>query len=124
MGFNGLIVTDSLTMGAIAKNYSTEDVIRLGVNAGNDVLIFCGRAELSEQRNIYQTFLKLVKENEISEARIDESVRKILRLKEKYVSREIDPDSVGPAEERNLRTACRRKASRSSVIAVLYLYPR
>lgn len=100
MGFNGLIVTDSLTMGAIAKNYSTEDVIRLGVNAGNDVLIFCGRAELSEQRNIYQTFLKLVKENEISEARIDESVRKILRLKEKYVSREIDPDSVGPAEER------------------------
>ena len=90
LGFKGLIVTDSLTMGAIYKNYSLSTIIEQGVNSGNDILIFCGKADLVEQREIYHTFLNLVKNGKIPTARLDESVNKILKLKQKYCSIEID----------------------------------
>lgn len=82
--FKGLIVTDSLTMGAINNNYSKKDIIMNAVNAGVDLLIFCGKADITEQREIYNEFVNLVKEKRISIERIDESVNKILNLKEKY----------------------------------------
>ncbi|HHU55206.1 MAG TPA: glycoside hydrolase family 3 protein [Acholeplasmataceae bacterium] len=84
LGFKGLITTDSLTMGAIWKTYSIAEIIEYGVNAGNDILVFCGKADLEEQKEIINTFYSLVKEGKISESRIDESVKKILALKEKY----------------------------------------
>jgi len=102
MKFKGLICTDSLTMGAISTHYSLAETIRLAVNAGNDLLIFCGKADLSEQREIYQTFLNLVKQKKISERRIDESVRKLLSLKQKYVSKTINLTSVNRIEDREL----------------------
>jgi len=88
LGFKGLIVTDSLTMGAIWKKYSIEEIIKLGINAGNDILCFCGKALIEEQREIVNTFIKLVNSNEISMDRINESVQKILNYKEKYIGYE------------------------------------
>ncbi|MFA7506931.1 MAG: glycoside hydrolase family 3 protein, partial [Bacilli bacterium] len=75
LGFKGLIVTDSLTMGAIWKKFSIEEIIKLGINAGNDILCFCGKALIEEQREIVNTFIKLVNSNEISMDRINESVQ-------------------------------------------------
>lgn len=86
LGFKGLILTDSLTMGAIWKTYSVEEIIKLGINAGNDILCFCGKALIEDQRAIVKTFIKLVNNKEIPMERIDESVKKILNLKEKYSS--------------------------------------
>lgn len=88
LGFKGLIVTDSLTMGAIWKNYTVEEIIKLGINAGNDILCFCGKALVEDQREIVKTFIKLVKNNEISIERVNESVEKILKYKEKYTNNE------------------------------------
>lgn len=90
LGFKGLIVTDSLTMGAISKLFKIEEVITHSANAGVDVLIFCGKADLEEQKHIYNTFVKLVKEGKIPSARIDESVQKILEFKKQYnIKKEI-----------------------------------
>ncbi|HBP25384.1 MAG TPA: beta-N-acetylhexosaminidase [Acholeplasmatales bacterium] len=86
LGFKGLIVTDSLTMGAISSRFSAEEIVERAVNAGNDLLIFCGKADLNEQREIVLAFEKLAEEGKISKARIDESVKKILRLKAKYAA--------------------------------------
>ncbi len=86
-GFNGLIVTDSLTMGAINNNYNKKEIVELAVNAGVDLLIFCGKADINEQREIYQGFIELVEEGKISEQRINESVDKILSLKKKYCNK-------------------------------------
>ncbi len=72
LGFKGLIVTDSLTMGAIWKNYTVEEIIKLGINAGNDILCFCGKALIEDQREIVNSFIKLVKNNEISIDRVNE----------------------------------------------------
>ena len=49
MGFSGLIMTDDLDMGAILNHYGFEEMIRLGLAAGNDLLMICHRTELAEQ---------------------------------------------------------------------------
>jgi beta-N-acetylhexosaminidase len=49
MGFKGLVMTDDLDMGAILNHYGFDEMIRLGLAAGNDLLMICHRTELAEQ---------------------------------------------------------------------------
>ena len=87
LGFDGVIVTDALDMAAVADNFSTEDIIRYTMNAGVDMLILpCVKdTNLFRLTETYvDTAEALVQRGEIDEARVDESVRRILRLKEKY----------------------------------------
>jgi len=49
MGFEGLIMTDDLDMGAILNHYGFEETIKRGVAAGNDLLMICHRIELAAQ---------------------------------------------------------------------------
>ena len=88
LGFKGLITTDSLTM-AIWERFTIEEIVMHGVNAGNDVLVFCGKALLEDQIEIIETFKRLVKAKKISMARIDASVSKVLKLKEKYCYNQV-----------------------------------
>lgn len=84
MGFKGLIITDSLTMSAIYKKYSIRDIIKYSVNAGNDIIMFCGEANMYDQDTIVKEFIDLAKNNEIPMERVNESVKKIINLKNKY----------------------------------------
>ena len=87
LGFEGVIVTDALDMAAITDNFSIEDTIRLTINAGADLLILPAVKDtnLFSLTDTYaDTAAALVENGEISEARIDESVLRILRLKQKY----------------------------------------
>lgn len=47
MGFEGLVMTDDLDMGAILNHYGFEDTMRLGIEAGNDMLMICHRVEMT-----------------------------------------------------------------------------
>ena len=49
MGFDGLIMTDDLDMGAILNHYGFEETMKRGVAAGNDLLMICHRIELATQ---------------------------------------------------------------------------
>jgi beta-N-acetylhexosaminidase len=49
MGFEGLVMTDDLDMGAILNHYGFEETIRKGIAAGNDLLMICHRIELAAQ---------------------------------------------------------------------------
>ncbi len=84
MGFKGLIITDSLTMNAIYTRYSIREIVKHGINAGNDIIMFCGEANVYDQEEVIKQFIDLIKSGEIPMERIDESVEKIMRLKEKY----------------------------------------
>ena len=87
MGFDGVIVTDALDMGAIADNFEFEDVICMTINAGADMLILpiITNTDLFEQTNgVVELTAGLVKEGKISEETIDAAVRRILTLKEKH----------------------------------------
>jgi beta-N-acetylhexosaminidase len=49
MGFDGLVMTDDLDMGAILNHYGFEETIRQGIAAGNDLLMICHRIELAAE---------------------------------------------------------------------------
>ena len=82
--YEGLIISDSLTMGAIQENFGTREIIKQSCNAGLDLLMFCGKAGIEEEKNVFNTFTELVKNGEISIDRINYSVKKILEYKNKY----------------------------------------
>lgn len=79
MGFDGLVVTDALDMGALTKKYAP-DVGRAAVDAfkaGNDYLIIPADLPAS-----WHAMVDAVKSGEVSTARLDEAVMKILTWKE------------------------------------------
>lgn len=47
MGFEGLVMTDDLDMGAILNHYGFDEAMRLGIEAGNDMLMICHRVEMA-----------------------------------------------------------------------------
>lgn len=49
MKFGGLVMTDDLDMGAIFNHYGFDETMRLGLAAGNDMLMICHRVELAAQ---------------------------------------------------------------------------
>ena len=49
MGFDGLVMTDDLDMGAILNTTSFGEMLALGLAAGNDLLMICHRVEILEQ---------------------------------------------------------------------------
>lgn len=93
MGFDGLIVTDSLTMGAIHQNYSPKEIVNLAANAGIDLMIFCGKADINDQKEIYNSLLEEVKNGNIPISRVNESVTKILKYKRKYIPNNISDNN-------------------------------
>lgn len=55
-GFDGLVMTDDLDMGAILNGYGLEDTIRLAIAAGNDLVMICHRIpEIENVRKILET---------------------------------------------------------------------
>ncbi|MEM7014398.1 MAG: glycoside hydrolase family 3 N-terminal domain-containing protein, partial [Verrucomicrobiota bacterium] len=48
MGFDGLVMTDDLDMGAILNEVSFEDTIRLAIEAGGDLAMICHRLDMVE----------------------------------------------------------------------------
>jgi beta-N-acetylhexosaminidase len=55
-GFDGLVMTDDLDMGAILNGYALEQTIRLAIGAGNDLAMICHRIpEIESVRKILET---------------------------------------------------------------------
>ncbi|MCL2362463.1 MAG: glycoside hydrolase family 3 protein [Defluviitaleaceae bacterium] len=82
LGFEGLIITDCMTMNAIKKRYTTEKGCVMALNAGIDLL--CLNASKEIQAACYNTVLTAVKSGEIPMKKIDAAITRILRYKHKY----------------------------------------
>jgi beta-N-acetylhexosaminidase len=78
LGFDGVIVTDAMDMGAITKQFSNTEAAIKSIQAGVDVVL-CSR----EFTQVFDAVVKAVEKGEIKESRIDESVKRILKLKKK-----------------------------------------
>lgn len=79
--FQKLVVTDDLEMGAILKNYKIGEACKMAVKAGADMLAVCNNPQLIEEG--YDAVLEAAKAGEISEDRIDNSLRRIADVKSK-----------------------------------------
>ncbi len=78
-GFENLIITDDLEMGAIVKNYGIGEACRRAIAAGVDLLAICASPEAIVEG--YRAIKEAVKNEEISEARIEESLKRIAHFK-------------------------------------------
>lgn len=86
MGFNGVIFTDSLGMGAVATTYGTPEAAVRSLLAGADVLLIGadkGRPA-SERLEAMDAVLAAVRQGRLPMRRLDAAVRNVLRLKEQY----------------------------------------
>lgn len=110
MGYDGLVVTDSLVMDAIYKNFDPLDSARYAINAGEDVLLMplylSTPDSIDAMRDYIDGIVKMVEDGEIEESRIDEAVTRILETKLKYGLLDGEPatddsldESVAKAQE-------------------------
>lgn len=76
MGFDGMVITDALNMGAVTAQYSSADAAVAALNAGVDMLLMP-----EDFQSAYQGVLGAVQNGTLTEERIDESVRRILKVK-------------------------------------------
>ena len=79
LGYDGVVITDGLEMGAITEAFSSEEAAVAAILAGND-LILLPEDPLAARAGL----MAAVSSGVLSEVRIDESVFRILRLKAKY----------------------------------------
>jgi beta-N-acetylhexosaminidase len=82
LGFKGVIITDDITMAAISKNYTTADAAVKSVNAGCDIILVAGKAQDSVL--VFIALKSAWQNGQLTDQRIDESVYRILSLKNKY----------------------------------------
>lgn len=94
LGYEGLIITDDLEMGAIVDQYGTADAALRAFRAGADLLLF--RFTTDEQRRGYDLLLNAVKSEPALQQRLDQSVRRILRVKLRRGL--FDPTPAPPVE--------------------------
>jgi beta-N-acetylhexosaminidase len=81
LGFGGLVVADDIEMGAIVRYQQLGNAAILAVQAGADLIPIATRQPTALIRN---ALLEAVNAGQISEERINQSVRRILRLKLEY----------------------------------------
>ena len=84
MGYNGVVVTDDMDMGALAKHYTFSDMAVQSILAGSDILLVCH--EYEHMQEAYNGLMKAVKDGRISKERLDESVKRILLMKMSKIS--------------------------------------
>lgn len=82
MKFDGVVITDDMTMGAISQNYDIGDAAVVSVQAGADIVLVCHVYE--NELSAVNALKRAVRDGSLTERRIDESVYRILKLKSKY----------------------------------------
>lgn len=90
LGFDGLVMTDDLDMGAILTGYRLEDTIRLGIAAGNDLAMICHR--IPETENVQRILATLPQDQ------IDRALQNVARFKERLTP----PDEFSEAGFRKI----------------------
>ena len=76
LGYQGIVITDAMNMGAVTGNYTADQAAVMAVNAGVDMILMP-----QDYETAYNGLLQAVQDGTISEERIDESVERIVKVK-------------------------------------------
>lgn len=115
LGFDGFIVSDWAAIDQLGNNY--KEVIEKSINAGLDMVMIPNG---DDKPNNYKEFIKylkeLVEEGKVSKERIDDAVKRILRIKFKlglFEKTKTNPDllsKIGSKEHREVARECVRQS--------------
>ena len=82
MGFEGVIATDSMTMGGVVSQYGVANACAMALKAGADLVLMKAENELVDET--FHTILQYVKDGKISIEELNEKVYRVLKLKYEY----------------------------------------
>lgn len=88
LGFGGVVISDDMQMGAIAKQYDLETAVALAINAGVDIIAFSNNIPLTRGaggQRLHDIIIEQVESGIIPASRIEESYQRIMQLKQKLV---------------------------------------
>jgi len=96
LGFEGVVITDALEMGAVSNRWDAGEAAVRAIEAGADIVLY---ADAGGGIAASQALLAAVQSGRLSEERIDESVARVLALKERALSQPLPGiEVVGSAE--------------------------
>ncbi len=116
LGFDGVVISDSMNMASMRANYDPLDAATQAINAGVDIVMLAeehydhDRDYLARQTALIEGVRDAVHARRISQARLDEAVGRVLRLKASVPQRIPEPESVGSAEHRAVELAAAEAA--------------
>jgi beta-N-acetylhexosaminidase len=93
IGYNGVVVSDDMSMQAIVSYYGFDDAVTLAVNAGLDMLLYTSNihdAVSSRARHVVDLIERRVKEGTIDGKRIDDSYNRIMALKSRLTTSSVE----------------------------------
>jgi beta-N-acetylhexosaminidase len=90
--YDGVVITDDMTMGAVVKNYDIGQSAVKSLNAGTDIILVCH--DFDKESAVINAITKAVENNIISEKSIDEKLQRVLKLKMKYNLEDTKVNSV------------------------------
>ena len=94
LGFDGLLITDDMEMKAIDDRYRSGEAAVMAIEAGADIVMVLWTP--TKQIEVFDALLSAVKSGRITQARLDQSVERILKSKVAAFDRRfVDPDAVG-----------------------------
>jgi len=85
-GFDGVVITDDLQMGAINHKYGLRNTLKLAINAGDDILLFGNQLSVKSMvktKTLVNTIKNLIRSGEVKMADIEASNNRVERLKAK-----------------------------------------
>lgn len=92
LDFDGVVITDDMTMQAITDHYDLEKAAVQSVQAGTDMILIAHHND--EFVAVIEALKEAVEKGDIPEERIDESLTRIIRLKEKYQLEDVPVESI------------------------------
>lgn len=120
LGFEGLITTDSMTMGALIDRYGVGESCARALQAGVDVILM--KAENQWRGEMFHVIRKWAESGKISTFELDDKVRRVLRLKQKYGLFDkmgmVDADQAAAPYSDPVIVETSRRAARRAIIVV------
>ncbi|MCP4744902.1 MAG: beta-N-acetylhexosaminidase [Desulfobacteraceae bacterium] len=84
MGYEGLVITDDLDMGAICKHYDVTTIVRQCLEAEADILLICHQSEKINQT--YDEIIRYIKDSERLSEKNRQSRQRILKAKKRFLT--------------------------------------
>jgi beta-N-acetylhexosaminidase len=90
--YDGVVITDDMTMGAIVKNYAIGEAAVKSLNAGSDIILVCH--DFEKETAVLKAINTAVQNKTLTEKSIDEKIYRVLKLKQKYNIKDEKINSV------------------------------